>query len=98
MGAKSGDLGSETASSVAEGADAEGSPAGTGGLSVESRSSHLVVSLPPETDESTTYHTSRLCPDYPVPAESVPRAEAEDEGHTFCWTCFELEMRAIGER
>ncbi|MFB6267345.1 MAG: hypothetical protein ABEI31_06780 [Halodesulfurarchaeum sp.] len=62
-----------------------------------SRSDQLVVYVPAEAGDTAEYHTSRLCPDYPSSATSINRHTAEDEGHTFCWTCFELEMRALNE-
>lgn len=69
-------------------------PAQPGG---SGRSSQLIVSVPEEAGPDE-YHTSRLCSAYPVPAESMTQAEAVDHGHTFCWTCFELEMRALADR
>ena len=100
MGAMSGNrLGSETASGEVE--DLEESDPGSshrgGDSGVASRSTRDVVYLTDEAPESAAYHTSRLCPDFPGAGEVRKRPAAEDEGHPFCWTCFELEMRALAE-
>ncbi|MFB6095225.1 MAG: hypothetical protein ABEJ71_02085 [Halodesulfurarchaeum sp.] len=77
----------------------EGTNEGGPGRSPEfsSRSDQLVVYVPAEAGDTAEYHTSQLCPDYPSSATSITRHTAEDEGHSFCWTCFELEMRALTE-
>ncbi len=93
MGAESGDTGSEVVMAVS----GQPEPSFTRGEHVRSRSSHAVVYLAESATAESVYHTSRLCPEYPVPAESVRRTEAEDDGHTFCWSCFELEMRALAQ-
>ena len=68
-----------------------------GGTDVNSKSNQLVVYLPADLESNGTYHTSRLCSEYPTKATAVNRNEAEDSGHEFCWTCFELEMLALDE-
>lgn len=91
-------LGSETASGEVE--DLEESDPGSslqGGERVASRSTRDVVYLTDGAAETTAYHTSRLCPDFPGAGEVRQRPAAEDDGHPFCWTCFELEMRALAE-
>jgi hypothetical protein len=94
MGAKSGDrVGSETASSTSNG---EGTQL-VAEESVPSRSTHDVVYLASGADTGVAYHTSRLCPDFPGSGEAMDRPVAEDDGHPFCWTCFELEMRALAD-
>ncbi|MFB6113789.1 MAG: hypothetical protein ABEJ58_06760 [Halodesulfurarchaeum sp.] len=65
---------------------------------VLSRSDRLRVFLSTDSEESREYHTSRLCTDFPVPAKSVSRTEAESDGYTFCWQCFELEMQSLADR
>jgi len=68
-----------------------------GGSNLNSKSNQLVVYLPADLETDGTYHTSRLCSEYPTEATAVSRNEAEDAGHDFCWTCFELEMLALHE-
>lgn len=78
---------------VVEGADSShdvGAPRGP-----RSRSDYLRVYLAEEPEGTETYHTTRLCPDFPVPAKSAARADVEDRGFSFCWQCFELEMLAL---
>lgn len=97
MGAKSGDrLGSETASGTAAEEDPR-SPRETGEETVNSRTSHDVVYLESQPEQGREYHTSRLCPDFPESADPTGRPAAEDQGHSFCWTCFELEMQHLAE-
>lgn len=62
---------------------------------VAARSTRDVVYLRDGAPDTSAYHTSRLCPDFPGSGEVRQRPAAEDEGHPFCWTCFELEMRAL---
>lgn len=97
MGAMSGDMRSETASRSGEDSAETFRSLSDGKGGPSSRSSQLVVRLPPEGSGDSRYHTTRLCPGFPAQAESVPRTVAEEEGHSFCWTCFELEMRALAE-
>lgn len=95
MGAKSGNrVGSETASEEVAESDPGSSPPGSGGT-IASRTARDIVYLTDGAAETSAYHTSRLCPDFPGSGEVLPRPAAEDDGHPFCWTCFELEMRAL---
>lgn len=95
MGAEHGELGHELAAS---GAQDEGRLSlRPGNDHVSSHSTQHVVHLARDAAGGDEYHTTRLCPEYPVPSESVPRNQAEADGHTFCWTCFELEMRALAD-
>ena len=89
-------LGSETTSGEVEGSDPASSLQGRDER-VASRSTRDVVYLTDQAPESAAYHTSRLCPDFPGEGEVRKRPAAEDDGHPFCWTCFELEMRALAE-
>lgn len=100
MGATSGDrLGSESESGTAVETDPPREAPETGEETVKSRTSHTVVYLANGSGETgdREYHTSRLCPDFPQAAEPIRRPAAEDDGHTFCWTCFELEMQALAD-
>lgn len=95
MGAEYRELGGELTVSGGQG-ERHGS-LGPGSDRVSSHSTQHVVYLPRDAGDGGEYHTTRLCPQYPVPSESVRRSEAEEDGHTFCWTCFELEMRALAD-
>lgn len=96
MGAMSGNrLRSETIWGETE--ESEGSAPPGSDAGVAARSTRDVVYLRDGATDTSAYHTSRLCPDFPASGEVRQRPAAEDDGHPFCWTCFELEMQALAE-
>lgn len=89
-------VGSEiTSGEVEESVPDSSLPPGEG--RVASRTTRDVVYLPEGSADGSAYHTSRVCPEFPGAGEVLGRAAAEDAGHPFCWTCFELEMQALAQ-